>query len=116
MVKISPTMKRFQARRNELLTALKNLDVEISLALSRTMVKCTSNNYGRGCGKSAKIGKLTYIQTHWYVRPSGCSDGDYWNEGEGQFTCPHCQHRNRLYDRPEITKLKHNFRDVKDVY
>ena len=36
------------------------------------------------------------IQTHWYVEPSGCSDGDYWNEGELQILCPTTGVRNRL--------------------
>lgn len=80
--------------------------------LSKTLVKCTSNNHGKGCDKRTQIGKLIYIQTYWYVRPYSCAEGDYWKEGEGQFDCIKCGHRNRLYKRPEIEKLKRNFKEI----
>jgi len=28
------------------------------------------------------------VQTHWYVRPSGCMEGDYWLPGELRINCP----------------------------
>jgi hypothetical protein len=37
-----------------------------------------------------QIRSLTYIQTHWYETPYGCTGGDLWREGEGQFDCPKC--------------------------
>lgn len=68
-------------------------------ALGKTVVKCTTNSFGRGCGVEHEIGNLTFIQTHHYI----------YRPGEGQFICPSCQHRNKLYDRPEIELLKYSF-------
>jgi hypothetical protein len=82
----------------------------ISEMLSRTLVQCTSNNFGKGCGMGMQIKDLDYIQTHWYEQPHGCMGGDTWHSGEGRFKCPHCGHTNRLYDRPDIEKLKHLFK------
>jgi len=56
------------------------------------------------CESPHRIGDLTAIQTHWYTPPSGCNEGDYWNQGELQFVCPKTEVRNRLlfhnYDVP----------------
>lgn len=48
------------------------------------------------CEKKHAIGKLELLVTHWYTRPSGCTDGDYWTEGEWQFVCPVDGMRNRF--------------------
>lgn len=82
-----------------------------------TLVKCTTQvATGKGCGALHAIKDLTYIQTHWYTRPHGCSGGDYWNQGEGQFICPSCGHRNRLYATPEVQKMKRHFKSIEDTY
>lgn len=81
------------------------------------LVRCTSQTAtGKGCGTMHKVGSLEYIQTHWYVEPHGCSGGDYWNQGEGQWLCPSCGHRNRLYDSPDVTALKYSFASIKKAY
>lgn len=90
--------------------------------LGRTLVTCGLRSPPRGtikeggCGKESRIRDVIYVQTHWYVPPSGCTEGAYWKEGEGQFDCPHCGVRNRLYELPEIEELKHLFSKVKDTY
>ena len=89
-----------------------DLQVHLNTSVSRTLVACTGNCYGKGCGKKSQIGKLIYIATYWYIQPYSCSEGDYWQEGEGQFDCPHCGHRNRLYEQPDIQALKHRFAKV----
>lgn len=65
---------------------------------SKRKVKCSS------CNEFHKIGDLTAIQTYWYVAPHGCTEGDYWREGELQFICPETGTINRLlfnnYDVP----------------
>lgn len=57
-----------------------------------------------GCGKRHRIRECVVIQTHWYTSPSGCSNGDYWNEGELQIICPDTDNKNRIlfndYDTP----------------
>jgi hypothetical protein len=95
------------AAANKKITALRVQKDEI---LSHTTLLCGE------CNNTFEIKDLTYIQTHWYTRPSGCMEGDYWNEGEGQFDCPHCQTRWRLYKNPEIMALKHLFKDVVKEY
>jgi hypothetical protein len=81
-------------------------------------VKCLGWTVGvaRHCGTMLPIKNLAYIQTHWYTEPYGCTGGDYWNQGEGQFTCPVCGELNRLYERPDVVALKGFFKTVVDVY
>lgn len=66
---------------------------------------------GKGCGKRSKIKDTTYVVTHWYTEPHGCTGGDYWNEGEHQLICTHCDGRIRLIYGNEFLKNKH-----KDIY
>ena len=93
---------------------------EKAKALSRKKVKCTSTStfQGPGCGKSFQIGSLTYIQSHFYVSPHGCTGGDYWSAGDGGFKCPKCGFRNRFheYDRKEFKELDRYFKDIEDEH
>ena len=50
----------------------------------------------KACSRNCLIANVTLYQTHWYVRPHGCTGGDYWSEGECQFVCHHCNVANRL--------------------
>lgn len=56
----------------------------------KKMIPCAA------CERRHQIGKLDAIATHFYVRPSGCTDGDYWREGQWHFVCPNTGVRNRL--------------------
>lgn len=85
---------------------------EIDEALKRVYVVCDNN----GCKKKSRIGGLTYVQTHWYVEPYSCSEGDYWKQSQGMFVCPHCERVNRLHDRKEVSDLKYSFKNILDVY
>jgi hypothetical protein len=84
--------------------------------LAHTTVKCLGcchkEGFSKGCGAEHKICNLTYIRTHHYVRPYGCTEGDYWVESEGAFICPSCGHRNRTYERKEIQALQHLFKNI----
>lgn len=51
------------------------------------------------CKKRSKVKSITIIQTHWYMPPSGCTGGAYWNAGELEFDCPKCGKHNRKNDR-----------------
>jgi hypothetical protein len=79
-------------------------------------VRCLGWTVGAkdGCGRVTKVSKIDYIQTFWYTEPYGCVGGDYWNEGEGQFVCPKCGALNRLYERPEVVRLRGIFRNIID--
>jgi len=69
------------------------------------------------CEKRNQIKSTTYIQKWWYVPPSGCTEGAYWAESEGQWLCKHCGHINRLIFEDEIfAKLKKLFKEVVDKY
>lgn len=86
------------------------------------------------CGTSYKIKDVTAIQTHWYVPPSGCTEGDYWLPGGLQFVCPGTGTINRLLfnnndvpwperhefvNNPEkqfIARYKQLFAGVQDAY
>jgi len=90
---------------------ISKLQKERTNLLRQTVAKCSH------CGKGTTIAKLTFIQTKWYVPPRGCSEGDYWEDDEGQWQCPHCEHIVRLIDPNPQAKLlverKHYFKDIK---
>lgn len=48
------------------------------------------------CGEFHKIQDLIVIITHFYIEPYGCTGGDYWKEGEWQFSCPSTNKINRI--------------------
>lgn len=106
------TLNELRAERDKKASEIASIDSQIDAKLRKTLVKCSPNNFGKGCDQALEIGELEYIQTHWYTSPYGCSGGDYWNQGEGRFICPQCGHQNRLYDRPEIEDLKRLFKSV----
>lgn len=106
-------------RANEKLSTLRAAEREAS---KTTLITCLGWSVGggsgnwSGCGAQFPVNQLTYIQTHWYTAPYSCTGGDYWNQGEGQFMCPSCGHKNRLYERPEVVALKEFFAKVEDTY
>lgn len=71
-------------------------------------LKCNTNNLGKGCGKNTHIKNIKYIQTYFYIPPSGCYEGDYWVEGEMNWICEKCNHRNRVLDK-NIKMFKSKF-------
>ncbi|MEK6819638.1 MAG: hypothetical protein AABY03_00365 [Nanoarchaeota archaeon] len=73
---------------------------KIDESRARKKIECAAKN----CGKLHTVNKLTLIQTHWYVSPRECTEGDYWTEGELRFICPDTKTVNRImidnYDVP----------------
>lgn len=110
------SLKGLLDRKAELEAAASAVEEKIGEKLSRTLVRCSTDSYGKGCGMGYEVRELTYIQTHWYVSPGGCTEGDYWRQGEGQWACLNCKKRNRLYDKPEIENLKRFFLKVIDEH
>lgn len=78
--------------------------------VKRTSILC------KFCKNKSHIRSVIYIQTHWYVRPYGCTEGDYWKSGEGNWDCLVCGRRNRLFDKPEIVAMKRLFASVRECY
>lgn len=102
------TEKQIKARLKELSAEQDTLHDQLDEIKARKTLKCQK------CGKRTQVKKLTLIQTHWYVRPYGCTGGDYWNEGEKQFDCPKCGFRNRDYFDKKIKKLARYFKKTVD--
>lgn len=121
-VKPPSAMDLLEKKIDEHRDAIVKLQNDRDAVNAMTLVECIKTNYGDGCGAKTQIKELTYIRTHWYTSPSGCTEGDYWNVGEGQWDCPECGHRNRICDvwgqenMEEIRKLSHLFKDVEDTY
>lgn len=112
-----PTLTQLLLERAALKHATVGNTLEINAKKAKTVIQCQSNAaHGRGCGDKFFIRDITYIQTHWYESPHGCTGGDMHHEGEGQFECPSCGHRNRLYQRESFMALKNLFKHVIDVY
>lgn len=95
---------------------LVDLHHELNAKPELRTVQCLGRNGGGGCKKRTRIASLTYIQTHWYTPPSGCTGGDYWNDGEGQFVCPKCGELNRLYNRPDVEGMSGAFKEINKTY
>lgn len=96
---------------------LKSAQENSDKIIKNSIVICTSQiATGKGCGAHLHIADLTYIQTHFYIAPHSCTEGDYWKQGEGAFICPACGHRNRLYDSPAVEALKRYFKDYKEEH
>lgn len=102
--------RSLEAEKKRLEKALANVVKLLDESKSRSRVRCDH------CGKTTVVSALTYIQTHFYISPYGCTSGDYWKEGEGQFECPKCGRENRLYDRPDVVALKRYFKKTKKVH
>ena len=103
---MNKTEKYFEDILKDLEENRKSTQEALDVARTKKMVKC------HGCGRRTKVSKLTYIQTRWYTPAFGCTGGDYWQDGEGQFDCPKCGKNNRLYERPDVEALKPFFKDV----
>lgn len=112
-----PTLTQLLLERKALDKAVIRSTLEINAKKAKTVIQCESNPaYGKGCGAKFFVKDITYIQTHWYETPSGCIGGDMWHQGEGQFECPQCGHRNRLYNRKSFEILKGLFKHVIDEH
>jgi len=106
------SLEDLRKQKQKLKSQLDEVEKRISVALGKTLVRCRKPE----CGRGWEIRELTYIQTHWYEQPSGCTGGDIWREGEGNWKCPTCETMHRLYNKPEIEKLKHLFRQTVKAY
>jgi len=117
-VRMTMNNKQIDAKIAQLEQQKGDINLLIESLKSQILVKCCSPwHKNQGCGTFHKISDLTYIQTHYYVKPYSCTGGDYWSESEGQFTCPKCGYLNRLCsEREHITSMKRYFKNVKDVY
>lgn len=82
-MKIEEKIKAAQENLNKLI-ATKNKQ------LSNKTIPCSS------CGFVHKIRDITLLDKQYYVEPSGCSGGDYYDHDEYNFVCENCRILNRL--------------------
>lgn len=109
---MNQTLDQLREKRNKICDELTEINKQIDAKLAATVVRCPNKD----CSRGYEIRELDYIQTHWYDPPSGCTDGDRWYAGEGQWKCPVCGKVTRLYDKPDITALKRYFKQVVDTH
>lgn len=87
-----------------------------------------------GCSGLHKIKDCALLIEHYYVPPSGCTDGAYWTYSEAQIVCPTNNVRNRLmfpsrnllpWDKRDhygtaehqfLSLFKKHFKEVVDIY
>lgn len=98
---------------DDMYSQVRNLKEQKTVLLGQTELICPK------CETQHEIKDLTYICTHFYVAPSGCTDGDYWCEGEGNTFCTNCEIRIRFlchdYDEND-RQLDHPFTKMKDCF
>lgn len=111
---MTETMEQLLTQRAQAQAVVDAIDAKIDQRKGQTLVRCEDNVHGSGCKKAFPIAELEYIQTLSYVRPTGCTEGGYWANSEGNWECPECGHRNRLYDKPDIEALKSLFKSSRE--
>lgn len=82
-------MTKIEQRLATLATEQQKLRQQLETQRSNKQFKCV-------CGKMHRIKNCVVIQTHWYVPPSGCTEGAYWKQSELQIVCPDTDIKNRL--------------------
>src|SRR3989344_5523989 len=71
-------------------------------ALRRTFLRCSE------CGRESQVSSWVFIQDHWYVPPSGCTEGAYWKSRKANtchLRCPKCGQENYICHHPQIDKI-----------
>ncbi len=128
MAKIQEQLDQLNNQRDKLLSLSNKLLATLNKQKSNKTIKC-------GCGAMHKIKDCIAIQSHHYIPPRGCTEGDYWNPGELQVICPVTDYKNRLLFDSLFTvpyniryefehnaemqfksKYKHLFKEVIDDY
>ncbi|MBU1567757.1 MAG: hypothetical protein KJ630_19295 [Proteobacteria bacterium] len=110
-------LEDIEREHKKLTKRLDKLNAKKEKVTSRVAVICESNHaHGKGCGAGFYIDELEFIQTYWYESPYGCTGGDNWLPGEGQFECPKCGHRNRFLERQDIEAMKYSFKSIVDEH
>ena len=60
------------------------------------------------CKEIGELGTWSFVQDHYYISPSGCTEGDYWNTSRTNLcfvACPACNKMNYIYNHPEREPL-----------
>ncbi len=66
------------------------------------------------CHKRTQVTKATVIRDHYYIPPSGCTEGAYWTtSGEFYYYCNHCNATTRAWQHRPYNWDKHQYEDEK---
>lgn len=69
------------------------------LRTERDKIQCRKKWTCIHCENKTQLDKLTIVREYWYVEPSGCTGGDYWNPSDEYWiNCPKCSMINRICD------------------
>lgn len=110
-----PTEQQLIAKLERAKTTVERAAAELLDHKQKNMrLKCTADACGsnKGCGAEFAPIEATYVRTHWYTQPYSCTEGDYWNVGDGEVICPKCGAWTRLYRLPEFNKKEYLFKTV----
>lgn len=110
---MSAALRRAEAEKRAIEEKLAAADKRVAVAQANRSAQCEH------CKKRTRIRRLIFIQTYWYTPPHGCTGGDYWNAGEGQWICPRCRHLNRMcgFNGQEwLAELMEHFASVFDKH
>jgi hypothetical protein len=80
---------------------IAKLEAERDRLNRRRMITCEK------CKKRARIGGLVLYDKMHYVKPHGCTEGDYRTHSEYLYDCPQCGHSNRLVDLHNRPRRSH---------
>lgn len=88
-------------------------EAALELQKVNTLTRC------QHCGCVHSISDLVFTQTYYYIRPHGCTGGDYWVGNEGYYSClhPECTKKiNRIFQESDLFKLKDYFNHIENRY
>ena len=104
------TLKEVRKQIEEKSFELAKLRMQEKTLLEQKKIKCPR------CNKRHTICEISLIQEHFYVRPHGCTGGDYWNDAEIGFRCSKCGNFITDYHNSEIKINKFLFKEIKNLY
>lgn len=96
----SRTLKRLDMLEKEQLNMAGCIREQRLRVLQRQLIRC------KHCGKRSRLGRWSFIQTHWYEAPYSCAGGDMWHRDETNLchiVCPVCGEWNYIYNHPQRT-------------
>lgn len=70
--------------------------------IRRFLIRC------RECRVASRLSSWGFVQKMYYVRPSGCTEGDYWVPRDTEtcdIVCPKCGERNYIYNHPQKERI-----------
>lgn len=101
-----PLLGRVEREISELVAAhnaaLSKLNERKRQVIRRMFIRC------RECRSASRLASWGFIQKLWYVRPTGCTEGDYWKHHETEtcdLVCPKCRKRNYIYNHPQKERI-----------